>query len=336
MKKKLPKLRIHKHCHSALIRALQNFEGKVTPSHSATAQSHKHSIYNLFQKEVESAITDVLGAEFVHAIAQDGFSNVAQKDARLLEDRIRTVSSFYEELSWQNEEAKLRHGTLETLLSVIRYCRSFSPGTFTDRHGNEPKGEPVRRLIHREKTEHFPFCELCERLCEWEDLKAQGIKPEYKERSAPSSRFCKVHKTDGSDYQRDYYWRKAFHKKIEELEEALAKNTHVDGIEKLKKCIDEEYYEESLDEATDIENKLKSFPVPYIDVLIRRTAYELVYSNKQKSRRKISSSIEESTLNRAKELMAEGCNISEAAKIIGISRQAISKALKKDQSKDTK
>lgn len=299
----------------ALVDALINFE-KIAPSHSTTARSY--SIWNLCKKEVEPTIIAVLGEDFFNVIAKDGFSKNAKEDARQLENRIREFSRILSNLNFQDKEIKQRYGTLETLISLIHFCKSFRPHTYSVRLGNEQKGEPIRRLAYRKGLEHFPFCELCDKLCEAEENKVKRIEPEYKEHCAPSSRYCGKHKPGKSAYRRDHHRRKAFHNKIEELENALVNKTYTEGIGELKTLLEEQFYYE--------EDVIKNYPDSHseLDAIIRYVACRIVHPQRKTSLRG-----KGATLQKLRESLANGKNISEAAKEAGVTRQAGWKALKK-------
>ena len=127
------------------------------------------------------------------------------------------------------------YGTLETLVSLIRFCKSFRPQTYSAKVGNESQAEQelIPRRRYRFGLAQFPFCELCYKLCEAEDLKvikssksstvktvvkfsSNNDEPEYREKAGPSFRFCKIHRPGGTAYRRDHNLRDTFQKKIGE------------------------------------------------------------------------------------------------------------------------
>ncbi len=341
------KLSIHDDCHPVVAQALQRFNEKISSSHSTTARSHKYSIWSLLAKEVEPGLVEALGADFFSAMAGDGFAINARKDAWRLEEKIRAIARAYSRPDRRNQRASHIFGTLETLISVIHFCKNFRPHTFSVRVGNECKGEAVRRLAFRRNLDHFPFCELCERLCEAEEIKIVGDKSEQKEGSAPSSRFCRMHKPGEPAYRRDHNRRNAFHQKIIELGHALGSKTYTEEIENLKRQLEQDYFfEEEFADAVwaglvssdalaakekESRRHLRNYPDSYseFDAIIRAVAYRIVHPKKEKTRRKTSMAGKGATLRKLKAERAKGKSISDASKEAGVSRQAGWKALKK-------
>ncbi len=213
---------------------------------------------------------EVLGAKLFSAIAGGGFSKNAKENTKQLEDRILLSSTMYFNLVSDSEDDRKKlqiYGTLETLVSLIRFCKRFRPQTYSARVGNESQAEHelIPRRRYRLELEHFPFCELCYKLCEAEDLRViissksativkfsgNKIEPEYEGKKGPSSRFCKAHRPGSTAYRRDHNCHEAFQKKIKELRYALGHKTYTKGIDELKKLLEEEFYFDK-----DFENKI--------------------------------------------------------------------------------
>jgi len=117
------------------------------------------------------------------------------------------------------------YGTLDFLITLIHFCNSRCPHTYSAITG---------RLKLRTNLKHFPFCELCDRLCEAEKNRVSGVEPEYVKQRTPSMRFCEKHRPGTNGYRRDLNYRDAFHKKIAELEEALREKSHTEGADELR------------------------------------------------------------------------------------------------------
>lgn len=347
MRENLKKLEAHDDCHPVMVDALHRFNEKITSALSTTAYGHKFSIWSLLEKEVEPSLIQAFGANFFGAIAKDGFALNAKKDARKLENRIRSVARSYSRLDLKISKNRQIYGTLETLIAVIHFCKSFRPHTYSVRVGNESKGELIRRLAYRANLHHFPFCELCERLCEAAETKVVGDKHAPKDRATLSSRFCSVHKSGSSAYRRDHNYREAFHRKIDELGYALGHGTYTEGIEELKALLDEQFYfdeefmnavwagvvepEIVIEKDEELRRHLKNYPESYseFDAIVRAVAYRIVHPKKEQTRRKTSLGGKGATLEKLKEALTHGKSIAEASRDAGVSRQAGWKALKK-------
>lgn len=339
-------LHIHEDCPIALVEVLKNFK-KNAKSHTTT--SRRYSIWSLCKKEVEPTIIEVLGKDVFCLIAPDGFSEGVKTNAMQLEDRIRMIlARNFSNQNFRDKKIRQRYFTLETLISLVHFCKNCRSSKYAERYGPE-KG----KLIPRRGLDHYPFCELCEELCEVEKMKvkkARGDKrlPEYKEGTEPSFRFCETHRPGSAGYRRDHNHRDTFHNKIKELGQALGKKSNPTGIEKLKKLLEEQFYFEEdfiskIFTANEVESKiivgkdkglrshLKYHPDSYseFDAIIRYVAYCIVHLKKGNIRRNILSSGKAPTLKKIRESRAKGKNIAAAAREAGVSRQAAWKALKK-------
>ena len=355
------KLAIHTDCHPALIKALRSFEEGAS---KCTTASRGRSIWIHCKKEVEPTLLDILEEDSFYAIVRDGFTEKMMEDARKLEDQLRVLASISSNPKWKDKKILQRFGTIETLIYLIRFCRSFRPKTYYARQGNEGKQELIPRLAYRRNLRHYPFCELCGKLCEIEEWKVGISNPENEVDLVPSSRFCKSHRPGGRKgsclhdynhpeveegaYRRDHNHRAAFHKKIRELEYCLGHNTFTEGIDELRKILKDKFYFEEgfennifagnvgidqvVEKDAELRSRLKNFPESYseLDAHIRSVAYTIVHPKKEKTRRKNDFHAEKGyTLRKLRESLAKGQNISQAAKEAGVSRQAAWKALKK-------
>lgn len=338
-------LHIHEDCPIALVEALINFK-KNAKSHTTT--SRRYSIWSLCKKEVEPTIIEVLGKDVFCLIAPDGFSEGVKTNATQLEDRIRMIlARNFANQNFRDKKTIQRNLILETLISLVHFCKNCRSSKYAERYGPK-KG----MRIPRRGLDHYPFCELCEELCEVEEMKVKEAKgdkrlPEYDEGTEPSFRFCITHRPGSAGYRRDHNYRDTFHNKIKELGHALGKKSNTTGIEKLKKLLEERYYcdEDFISKiftANEVESKiivgkdkelrshLKYYPDSYseFDAIIRYVAYYIVHLKKGNTRRKILSRGESPTLKKIRESRANGKNIAEAAREAGVSRQAAWKALK--------
>jgi hypothetical protein len=346
------KLDIHTDCHPSLIKALRSFEEGAS---KCTTASRGRSIWIHCKKEVEPTLLDILKEDSFFGIVRDGFTGKMMDDARKLEGQLRGLASIYSNPNWKDKKILQRFGTIETLIYLIRFCRSFRPNTYYARQGNEGKQELIPRLAYRRNLRHYPFCELCEKLCETEERKVSIENLKNKKLPSPSSRFCKKHRPGGNDeegeenvYRRDHNHREAFHKKIRELEYCLGHRTYTEGIDELRKILEDEFYfeksfedkifagevnaDQMVEKDDELRSHLKNYPDSYseLDAQIRLVAYKIVHPKKEKTCRKNDFHAEKGyTLRKLRESLAKGQNISQAAKEAGVSRQAAWKALKK-------
>lgn len=339
------KLVIHTDCHPTLIKALHSFEKGAS---GCTTASRGNSIWMHCKKEVEPTLLDILKEDSFYGIVNGGFTDKMRNDARKLEDQLRTLASIVSNPKWEDKKILQRFGTIETLIYLIRFCKSFRPNTYYARQGNEGKNELIPRLANRRNLMHFPFCELCEKLCEIEEWKVGISNPENKPDLVPSSRFCKSHRPGEKAYRRDHNHRIAFHKKIKDLWHCLGHGTYTEGIDELRKTLEDNYYFEkdfcnkfftgkikvkkAIKKDAELKSHLIKYPAEYdeYDAQIRYIAYKTVFPKKDKTRRKNDFHGEKGyTLRKLRESIAKGQNISEAAREAGVSRQAAWKALKK-------
>ena len=338
-------LDIHEDCHPALIKVLRSFEKGAS---GCTTASRGRSIWVHCRKEVEPALLDILREDSFYGIFRGGFTDRMRNDARKLEDQLRSLASIFSNPNWDDKKILQRFGTIETIIYLIRFCKSFRPNTYYARHGNEGKNELIPRLAYRRNLMHFPFCELCEKLCEIEEWKVGISNPENKLDLVPSSRFCKSHRPGKIAYRRDHNHRATFHKKIKELEYCLGHGTYTEGIDELRKTLEDNYYfeksfenkiysgeinvEQMVAKDAELNSHLKAYPASYIEynAHIRYIANKTVFPKKDKTRRKNDFHGEKGyTLRKLRESIAKGQNISEAAREAGVSRQAAWKTLKK-------
>lgn len=345
-------LDIHEDCHPRLIKALLNFEKGAS---GCTTSSRGHSIWLHCKKEVEPTLLDILKEDSFYGIVNGGFTDKMRNDARKLEDQLRSLASIVSNPKWEDKKILQRFGTIETLIYLIRFCKSFRPNTYYARQGNEGKNELIPRLAYRRNLKHFPFCELCEQFCEIEEWKVGISNPEKILDLVPSSRFCKKHRPGGNNepgeesaYRRDHNHRDAFHKKIKELKYCLGHGTYTEGIDELRKRLEDNYYfeksfevkiysgevnvEQMVAKDAELRGRLKKYQTTYDEYIahIRNIAYMIVFPKNDKTRRKNDFHGEKGyTLRKLRESIAKGQNISEAAREAGVSRQAAWKALKK-------
>ncbi|MFA6121197.1 MAG: hypothetical protein WCT35_09655 [Sideroxydans sp.] len=325
-------------CPPELDLAIGRFNSRLTKSHTKSAKAKKFSIWHLMSEEIEPIILEILGQQCFDRIAPQGLFKSAINDLRGLENRCRQQARLYSELGVLTQEDWGIYGTLEFLVTLIQFCNNRMPHTRT---GNEG------RIKLRKRLEHFPFCELCHRLCESEKIRVSSFNKERDERNKISMRFCERHRPGTNEYRRDLNYRDAFHEKIGVLSGALRNHSYTDGIDELKEIADERclngqdiiyslmsYYvpagssDQILDEHLP---RPKNFPPSYfnIDKNIRYVAYLLVHKDSTKHTRKSPIPRDRNTVVRLKAAIAEGKSIPTAAKEIGISRQAAWKALKK-------
>lgn len=324
------KLSIKQDCHPGLAMALTNFIDKITPGNSTT--SKKHSIWELCNVEVQEAIQEALESVqpglYTLIAGAKGFASEAKKNARQLEDRLREHARIYSLKKDFWGENKCAYDTLETLISLVTFLLSHRPHTVG---GNNT----VRRIrLNKAKTnDHFPWCELCWRLCQAEEMRLDKGKLEFREDGKaiiPSDRFCDIHnpKKPNSAYRSDHNHRFAFHLKIENLEAALKNGTHEDGIEELKAKLEASYYKNNIDEVLEIATLSESerfLNHEEKDEIIRRIAYKLIHPQHQTRKP------QSETLKRAIALKAQKLSQAEIARRLGVSRQAIWKSLNSDK-----
>lgn len=332
---------IHEDCPQALSVALLCFRSKV---HSHTASSRRYPIWRLFEKEVEPTIIKVLGAELYDLIVTTRFSKDAKRNGKELENRLAKFCRKLARQNFRSDEIRQRLGALETLIFWIRFCNNYRPINLAQ--------QVEKRRFRLEKMAHFPFCELCNRLCEAEELKIPGphqkkIKRIFVEGTRPSNRFCERHRPGTSDYRRDHNRRDAFHQKIKELGRALGNKTSPEGADLLYGLLEDHYFfekdfidkfwsgsgdhwQEAKTKSAALDQIYRNYPTSFseYDSLIRLVAYKTVHPKVTLTRRKVSFK-ESSSLLEVRVLRAQGLSISASASLIGISRQAAWSALKR-------
>lgn len=331
-------------CHPILVAALLIFQEKITPSHSTT--SRRYSIWSLCKTAVEPAMKEALDEKlpgrYEAIIGPKGFVVGAKQEARRLEDRLRLVAKHYSNMLRCDTggESKRIYDTIETIIYLIHFCRSHRPKSKMDERFGVRRRKPLR-------IDHYPYCELCWRLCLEEEGRLSGIRPPENEKGDPirsSSRFCNIHdpRDPRSSYRTDHNHRDDFHQKIIQLEKALSKGTNSPGIEKLRTALANEYYIEGVDELLDgirygkydqdsaikekkhrIAHKIEQHGEFEIEEITRRIAYQLVHPQNSTHRRK------GETRERALVLQVQGLSQAEIGRRLGVTRDAICKALKK-------
>jgi hypothetical protein len=314
------KISVHEDCPIELVRAINRFGAKVT-SHTTT--SKKYSIWTLCKDEIESAIVKALGKNLYGVIFIKGFADDA-KNISDIEDRLRMYARLFSDYSSIDNLMRKRFGILESLLYLLYFCKSCRSKKYIARHDVRI----LERRIHRGNTQDYPFCELCWKLCEFEQIRFDSNNDTEnlngsKNGCKPSFRFCTNHRPGTSAYRRDHNRRKEFLDYVNKLGRSLGNGTVITGKETLLDLMDG-----GIDESI---NANKYVPLLYSEYYanIRYIAYYNVHPDSKLTRRK-TNSIGRSgvTLNKVRIALAKGKNISEAAEEAKVSRQAAWYALK--------
>lgn len=314
------KIPVHDDCPVALAHAINGFNGKVI-SHTTT--SKRYSIWSLCKTEIEPAIIKILGNKLYGEIFVKGFSEDAKKYSDI-EDRLRMYTGLFSDYSPNDTLMKKQFGTVESLLYLLYFCKSCRSKKYIARH--DPR--ILERKIHRRSSQDYPFCELCWKLCEFEQIRIDNNNDtanlEGSEKgSKPSFRFCTNHRPGTAAYRRDHNRRKEFRDYVNKLGRSLGNVTVITGKKTLLGLM-----EGGIDKSI---NKNKYRPLLYSEYYanIRYVAYYNVHPDSKLTRRK-TKSIGRSgvTLNKVRVALAKGKSIPAAAKEAGVSRQAAWHALK--------
>ncbi|MHB1619833.1 MAG: helix-turn-helix domain-containing protein [Sulfuricella sp.] len=333
-------IHIFQYCHPAIATALRQFQANITPSHSTTSKSK--SIFSLCKNGVEPAIKVAFDSfspgSYKSVFNGKGFVAEARRNGRELERRLHLLASVHSNNPTFNDRRNCIHGTADTLLSLIRPLTNLKSKTSTTREGSRRA-----RVNKGNSSDHFPYCELCWRLCESEQARIDNEPTDLDEDGKPvilSPRFCRVHDATkpGSKYRADHNHRHDFHQVIKKLTIAYKTGNYTDGIDEVKAALELEYPINIANEywtATTGEDKFEAemkkissltklelyqeYKEP--EEIIREVAYKLVRSEKPTRR------AQAETRFRALALIKNGMTQSAAAREIGISRQAISKVL---------
>lgn len=331
------KLEWNADCPPDLILSFECFNSRLTESHTSSAKANKYSIWHLVHEDIEPTVAKILGSSLYGILAPQGLSRCAKSDSKGLKDRCRHHARIFSNLSAFSQRCMDVHSTLDSLITLISFCNSRLPHTDTKHSG---------RRRRRTDLEHFPFCELCYKLCEAEKIRVTDIVPDDVARKSPSMRFCNDHKSGTSAYRRDLNYRDAFHNKIIELEKSLKHMTCTEDLEELKEVAGDSVFQghdimtsliahyEHVDDKSDKQVEYarpNNYHLTYfnIDKSIRYVAYRAVRNISNDAVQMPSKPRDSNTLFRLIASIKKGNSIPDAARDVGISRQAAWKALKK-------
>lgn len=328
-------------CPPQLQKEVDGFNGGLTGSFSRAAKASKFSVWHHAERAIGPAVERILGSEMWKAIAPGGFALAGKRDPRGMENRCRIIARlFARALDYKYEAGMERQfHVLEFLRSLIVYCRSIHPHTYSSMIEGADGLLYPRRLKLERHLPHSPFCELCDQLSEVMEEIRSGNKTKYAEGQLASSRFCKSHRPDNAEYRRAHNYRHAFHQKIADLSRALREGRQIEGIDEVKRLLrkDDTFRKlYSIDLLQSRENNKREAGAHHeysllafvsgTDEVIRQVAYQLVHPELSKTRKK--------TAGRKGEILAyielaqaQGKSIAMAARELGISRQAAWKAL---------
>lgn len=312
---------LHEECPAELVRAIDVFRRKIT-SHTTT--SKKYSIWSLCKAEVEPALRKVMGDCFYRSLFIKGFAYEAKINSEQLEAKLRLFARSLYKCVHGEEERNKQFSIVESLTFFLYFCNQFRSKKVYARH--DPR--ILESKIHRKIAPDYPFCELCWRLCEFEQIRFNNnndIKNliEVENGKKPSFRFCANHRPGTAAYRRDHNRRIEFRNYVKKLGRSLGNESKMKGKEELLELI-----EDGIDISIQL-NKYK--PILYSEYYsnIRFAAYRNVHPKADKTKRKTKSIGRTGvTLNIVRLAIANGKNIAQAAEEANVSRQAAWRALK--------
>lgn len=290
-------LHVWHNCAPAIIEAARCLEAECTLSH--TTKSRRWSIWSLTRRHIDPTLKAYLArfdaTWYADLFGAGGFSGCAKANPKKTEDRIRSIIIDHNKSIVWNPEIE---ATFESLLEIILFCRARPSRHGVDESGPALRGQgPSNQRAFND--EHYPYCELCWRLA----MAAEAEKAQNPCRpisSGPSNsqagmglsrRFCSIHDPHNpkSKYRADHNYRETFHTKLRAIYAERKANWDF-WTRKLGVMHEDE---------------------------MRKFAYEYVHARPSENRLK------------AVRLAGEGMNQTEISRHLGISRQAVSKLLRK-------
>lgn len=312
MASRTPRISVALGCNEQIAKAVRDFDEACLPSY--TIASKRWSVWRLLNEHIKPVVlkefedaqpgsyTSWLDAGLTHWMRYDRSGRLADQQLKRLHRAV-------------NDRLK---PSVETLRNLVHFVVGLQPKREIPDEVPPLKGAPRRNRLHRLDSE--PYCELCWRLSQRSEA-IEREEPTYQEPPEGgartmwlSDRFCSHHdpKNPRSDYRRDLRYRAGLESAMRSLRQAI--NTNAELHAAIARDDPNSIWPPDL-RRLDLANKVYTAFSPLV-MRLRWHAYQIARHRPA-----------DSTIS-AVQLARRGHHQAEIARRLGLTPQAVSKALR--------